>query len=1033
MALGAMVSRPRQILKPRWLKAGGALAAGIVGSFMMFPVSGALAACTLVAGTPDIVTCNADSTAGFWYHPGTAQNVIVNADMGSPSGYTVSDGLHVDQKGAANTVDVNVNSDSSHHITINDDGVNSNSTTNAIDVEAPATGTTGAHTGYVKVTTGVGSFINTTGSGTDGIHVQEDNANSTGPITITSNSTMNVRDDGIHVDERGATSTGKVIVNNYGAITAGVAGGSSDWNGISVETTGAEIAITTSGAGTINMSGGGQSAIWAKSATGVIGVDVGADIGASGQTTGGSGVLLLSGTDPAPPGGGDSYTGGNVTATLEAGKKIYANGGGIVVGQESTGSTSATIQITNLGSVTSGGNGVWVGGFSGSGVYESTAITGRATHSSVTFLNEGDGSSIDSTAGAGVSISVGGTVGVTNQGSIVGLSGVTASTTGTSDTTLTNTGHIQGTAGAGSVLSGGDGITVNNQSLSSMIGTTNGQEIFGSNTATYDNGSGLTAGLGTASTLNSGLYIHDIAGVTTTPPQYAVTVSNTVEAPGTSGGIIVGEVNGVSAFHLFSSQTYAPGVNGVLIDNSGSGYGPSKKPGGLIVGVSNSGDGVSATQVNGDVTIDNSDTRNGKTNNLSSTVIDPLVGYDNYTTGLKDTLLDQLTTYDSVSDTYTYNLNYVLAGDTGDGVPTPPSGGISTGIWGAGNGVYGQGIAGAVSVDNSDGQIFGDSGDGITLTNIGTAVTTPGTTVVDIDNSDHGLIEGTQVGVYLSAIQNGNVLINNEHGATLGGFDGIEGTAIAGNVSIENEDGNIRGSLGDGILLTTVTGGLDVENNTNSWFAPGGYIFGGEGDGISGTTITGPVTIGNAEGVIGGAEGDGIHLFTIGETADGISGSAIDIENGAGVHTTGGIIVGTADGIAIDGVGTNYVSGYNNVVINNNGYRSGFDHKAGGLIVSSGEGDAIGALDIVGNLTIDNSDTRNNGSHNITTSGWGAVTTDVHSLLSGLSDATGDDFPAVVHADNRHLGPRRQRCVCKPGLGCGVDRQQQRPDRRPGR
>ncbi|MEJ0098019.1 MAG: hypothetical protein WDM84_08995 [Bauldia sp.] len=67
-------------------------------------------------------------------------------------------------------------------------------------------------------------------------------------------------------------------------------------------------------------------------------------------------------------------------------------------------------------------------------------------------------------------------------------------------------------------------------------------------------------------------------------------------------------------------------------------------------------------------------------------------------------------------------------------------------------------------------------------------------------------------------------MINNEHGATLGGFDGIEGTAIAGNVSIENEDGNIRGSLGDGILLTTVGGSLDVENGTPGWFTPGGYI-----------------------------------------------------------------------------------------------------------------------------------------------------------------------------------------------------------------
>ncbi|MEJ0098018.1 MAG: hypothetical protein WDM84_08990 [Bauldia sp.] len=40
-------------------------------------------------------------------------------------------------------------------------------------------------------------------------------------------------------------------------------------------------------------------------------------------------------------------------------------------------------------------------------------------------------------------------------------------------------------------------------------------------------------------------------------------------------------------------------MNGVLIDNSGSGYGSSKKPGGLIVGVANGGDGVAATQVNG--------------------------------------------------------------------------------------------------------------------------------------------------------------------------------------------------------------------------------------------------------------------------------------------------------------------------------------------------------------------------------------------------------------------------------------------------
>ncbi len=76
MALGAMVSRPRPISRPRWLKAGGALAATILGGFMMFPATGAMADC---AGTTSI-TCAAN-TVSFNYQPTTGGPLNINATI----------------------------------------------------------------------------------------------------------------------------------------------------------------------------------------------------------------------------------------------------------------------------------------------------------------------------------------------------------------------------------------------------------------------------------------------------------------------------------------------------------------------------------------------------------------------------------------------------------------------------------------------------------------------------------------------------------------------------------------------------------------------------------------------------------------------------------------------------------------------------------------------------------------------------------------------------------------------------------------
>ncbi len=566
-------------------------------------------------------------------------------------------------------------------------------------------------------------------------------------------------------------------------------------------------------------------------------------------------------------------------------------------------------------------------------------IDGAATVNNFGIVvgHQNTGSVGDGGAGSGVNVSAKGAIAISNTvivppgpvsandgpGSIRGTDGVVAYGDGTHDITLTNNGHIQGDLGVGADLSHAKNIVAANHTLGSMIGATNGIVLHDAETANYDNSSGLTAGQ-----TGNGVVIHDINGVTTgTPPQYNITVDNTKYSGGDSGGIIVGYGSGVSLYGNEYSVNYAAGTNGVLLDNSGAGTDSEGTAGGLIVGIT--GNGVEITGTYGDVKVDNSYTANGKQNNLAgTTAIDPLVGYSGNAEG--PSLLDK--TVSEGDGGLVYGLNTVL---DQAGSPASVSGGITTGIWGYGWGVYQENIGGTATVDNRYGQIFGKAGDGIKLSSIGLSITSPVDKVVDIDNS-HGLIEGGNDAVKLYDVQHGGASFNNNSGISLGAVNGVEIDPVQGSVTVQNQSGLLGGYAGFGASLTNIDGAASYDNE-------GGVTFGDSGNGVTISNIGGKgsegdaVSVNNSNGGLIAGSNSGVEISHV--TGDASEGDAVDIlvnnsgaDLGEGHYTPGGLIIGLgAAGVSIHDIGPSESDGEAGNVTIDNRYTGSSSYDLAGL------------------------------------------------------------------------------------------------------
>jgi hypothetical protein len=180
---------------------------------------------------------------------------------------------------------------------------------------------------------------------------------------------------------------------------------------------------------------------------------------------------------------------------------------GVIEGMGHSGDTSNAsegIHISAAGTTNSAGHGGSGNQITGTAEVDNYGtIAGMLEHSalSTSFSDAtaatAGGQGVDVSAKGDITLINGGIVNSVNydDASITGTEGVFAYGGGTNAITLTNLGHIQGTNGDGANLSNAASITVDNHSLGSMIGATNGQELSYSNTASYDNSGGLTAGL----------------------------------------------------------------------------------------------------------------------------------------------------------------------------------------------------------------------------------------------------------------------------------------------------------------------------------------------------------------------------------------------------------------------------------------------------------------------------------------------------------------------------------------------------------
>ena len=319
------------------LHSGTALTALAGVGFFLLPMSidQARAACTIdVVGSPDTVACGSDSPAGANYDPVSGDNVIVNIGLGPAGGFTVGDGIRVDQNNTVNnvfTVNFNVNSSNSNQATITSDGVAAN-TVNAITILAAD--------GEVTFKSDTGSTITTTGSGQDGVNIAVDDA----IVNVTSNSVITVLDDGIQIT---ADDSPQIAIVQNALITAG---GDGVDDGIYITGDNSKVDVTLGNDGGVSGATGGDgiSITTNQGAGGEVKVTVDGQIGSSGNAVGDDGVFIDENEDAA------------VNVTVGTTGDIYATSEAIRIdsGDDAGGSgdDNGTATVDVAGSLTSTDN-----------------------------------------------------------------------------------------------------------------------------------------------------------------------------------------------------------------------------------------------------------------------------------------------------------------------------------------------------------------------------------------------------------------------------------------------------------------------------------------------------------------------------------------------------------------------------------------------------------------------------------------------------------------------------------------------------
>ncbi|HVY19484.1 MAG TPA: autotransporter outer membrane beta-barrel domain-containing protein [Bauldia sp.] len=696
--------------------------------------------------------------------------------------------------------------------------------------------------------------------------------NDTGKTTVNAYAGITAAKDGIHIEGSSTdATTGKVTVDLQGAVYAGSAGGSGnvDWNGISVQTAGGDIDIDTSGAGNIVMQGGNQAAVWAKSNTGKIDINVNAGIGTSESAAGGSGIFALSGNRINS---GSYNSGGEVDVTLGTSGSIYTSGVGILVAEYSPGTADGTvdtgsdINITSSGAINAGSHGIQIGGFNypPQTTYHISDVDSAAADSNITVALK-DGGTITSTGGTGNGIDIetrgGGTesrattqvtvgdvinakqtgiwigggnsnVTVTTKagdgetdttedasaigGKIIGqtATGVFVQTSGSA--TVTNNNHIEGGLGdgiwlKGAEVGGGTIATITNNSLNSVLGLgsggTGGVNVQNYDQVVFDNSGGLTAGLG------AGFVGASITGIS---GDNVVDDDNVVDVDNTHGGIIVGALHGLVVGGV-GAPDEGEGAS-VYVDNSGY-WSSGTKAGGFIAGLSvEGGHGVDLSDIGGSVVIDNSLTRNWGTNNLADTAIDPLVG----------TGAGILSTAPSMYEGDLVGMPNVT---TALGLNTEFRHG--TGIWGGDRGIYANGVDGGFTLYNHRGQVIAldDGSIGIELNDVSGGVNIDNSTFTFAGwTSSYALVLGSGGGAKLTDIA-GGVTYNNNFAITYG--HGGDGLSIAtteeddSDVNISNAAGAIESYGEDAISIAASESDVKIDNQGAYGFF-GGAILGGK-------------------------------------------------------------------------------------------------------------------------------------------------------------------------------------------------------------
>ncbi|MEJ0012478.1 MAG: hypothetical protein WDM94_07565 [Bauldia sp.] len=837
-------------------------------------ITGAAADSNITITTKDGGTITADGTGGMGITLSTRGGADDNtAGKRADIKVTVGDAVH----SAGNGVDLTTVNGNITVETKAADPSNLNALAGTTGGKITSTAGDAIHIVNGTGATTVNANADITATSGAGVFVSANNAAANNAINVTTHGAISAKGDGVHVEETTAGSTGAVTIKHYGSNASGTGGGiNADDNGISVETRGGNISIETSESGTIDMAHGAQAAIWAKTFTGTATVDVGASIGTSGEDNGGSGVMVLTGSDAG--------LGGAVNVTLHKGSNIYANAGttgasGILVGQNTQASGSgvldpdAAINITSAGLIRSGGNGIMVGGFTGS-PYESANVTGLAADSNITIKTI-DGGKIDATSystfvgGYGINVatrgggstrananitlgdsltsesdgvhvvstsgnvslftyagdlntnsSEGGDDASESGGSIISLNGYGAFLNAGGTITVTNNNHIEGATG-GVMAENGTAVSITNNSLQSILASGTGAmgvEAANDTQVYFDNTGALTAAL-----VGTGASIHDISGA-----NFDVTEGDdTVDVDNYDGGVIAGALDGLSIDQI--GVPSEGGGDSVYIDNAGY-WQSGKQPGGLIIGLS--GKGVGITNTEGDVYIDNSLTRNWGLSDLAA--IDERVSTEGG-------LLEQVVTGLSEADVG-------LGGEFAEG----------TGIWGGTHGVYGADIDGHFGLDNSRGIIVGmQSGSyGIQLDGVGKGVTIDNAAInlaIAGQTSKYSLILGSKFGAGISDVS-GDVDYYNTLGITYGhGDDGLKIVGVSeGGVNITNAAGIIESYLADAVAIDNVERHVQIDNK----WSEGGDWYGGD--------------------IIGGGS-----AIAIGDSSDNFGSESAEINNGS--------------------------------------------------------------------------------------------------------------------------------------------------------